>query len=138
MREMNETKPAPHPSALTQPYWDGTMAGELRIQHCAACGRMRHYPRYLCEACHSFEVTWKPASGRGAVHSWTVAHHAFHPGFKEELPYTLVVVDLEEGVRALGRFSARDGAGLRIGLPVRLSFAPGGEGFALPVFTPEA
>jgi uncharacterized OB-fold protein len=36
------------------------------------------------------------ASGRGRVHSWTVAHHPFHPGFKEELPYIVAIVDLEE------------------------------------------
>lgn len=135
---MSESKPAPNPSPMSLPYWQGTAQGELRIQHCAACGKPRHYPRYVCDACHSFEVAWKQASGRGAVHSWTVAHHPFHPAFKEDLPYTLVVVDLDEGVRALGRFSAADGAGLRIGLKVRLSFAPGDEGFALPVFSPEA
>ncbi|WP_368417415.1 Zn-ribbon domain-containing OB-fold protein [Falsiroseomonas sp.] len=134
---MNETKPAPHPSALTQPYWDGTAQGELRIQHCAACGKPRHYPRYMCDACHSFDVTWKPASGRGTVHSWTVAHHAFHVGFWNELPYTLVVVDLPEGVRALGRFSEPTGRGLRIGLPVRLSFIEGSASYALLVFSPE-
>lgn len=135
---MSETKPAPHPSPLTQPYWDGTAAGELRIQHCAACGKARHYPRYLCDACHSFETEWKAASGRGTVHSWTIAHHAFHPAFKEDLPYTLVVVDLPEGVRALGRFSAPGGEGLRIGLPVRVGFTRGGGDCALPIFTPEA
>lgn len=134
---MNETKPAPHPSALTQPYWDGAAQGELRIQHCAACGNPRHYPRHICDACHSFDVTWKPASGRGTVHSWTVAHHAFHPGFKDDLPYTLVVVDLPEGVRALGRFSEPTGRGLYIGLPVRLSFATSSGSYALLIFSPE-
>lgn len=130
------SKPAPHPSPLTQPYWDGMAEGRLRIQHCAACGKPRHYPRYICDACHAFDVTWKDSSGRGTVHSWTVAHHAFHPGFKDELPYTLVIVDLEEGVRALGRYAAADGKGLRIGLKVTLGFAEGGGGFRLPLFSP--
>ncbi len=79
-------------------------------------------------------MEWRDVSGRGTVHSWTVAHHAFHPAFKDELPYTLVTVDLAEGVRALGRF---EGEGLRIGLPVRVGFIPGGGGFALPCFRPE-
>lgn len=135
---MSETsKPAPHPSPLTQPYWDGAATGKLRIQHCAACGKARHYPRYICDACHSFETEWKDSSGRGTVHSWTIAHHAFHPGFKDELPYTLVVVELEEGVRALGRYAEPNGKGLRLDLPVRLSFTPGAGGYALPLFTPE-
>jgi len=135
---MSETsKPAPHPSPLTQPYWDGAAAGKLRIQHCASCGKARHYPRYICDGCHSFETEWKDSSGRGTVHSWTIAHHAFHPGFKDELPYTLVVVELEEGVHALGRYAEPSGKGLRLGLPLRLSFTPGGGGYALPLFTPE-
>ncbi len=134
---MNAMKPAPHASALTRPYWEGTTQGVLRIQHCAACGKPRHYPRYICDVCHAFEVTWKESAGRGTVHSWTVAHHAFHPAFAEDLPYTLVVVDLAESVRALGRFSEPTGKGLRLGLPVRVHFVPGGEGFALPVFAPE-
>jgi uncharacterized OB-fold protein len=134
---MNETKPSPHPSALTQPYWDGTAKGELRIQYCAACDKPRHYPRYLCDVCHSFDVTWKPVSGRGTVHSWTVAHHAFHAGFRNDLPYTLVVVELLEGVRALGRFSEPTGRGLCIGLPVRLTFSEGNGSHTLPVFSPE-
>ena len=135
---MAETsKPAPHPSPLTQPYWEGTAQVVLRIQHCADCGKARHYPRYICDACHSFETVWKESGGRGTVHSWTVAHHAFHPGFAGELPYTLVVVDLEDGVRALGRYAEPSGKGLRIGLPVRLGFIEGGGGYRLPTFSPE-
>lgn len=135
---MAETsKPAPHPSPLTQPYWDGTAKGVLRIQHCAACGKPRHYPRYICDACHSFDTVWKDSTGHGTVHSWTVAHHAFHPGFAAELPYTLVVVDLAEGVRALGRYAEPSGQGLLLGLKVRLGFNEGGGGYRLPVFSPE-
>ncbi len=51
-------------------------------------------------------MTWEPASGRGHIHSWTVAHHAYHVAFADELPYTLVLVDLCEGPRALGRWLA--------------------------------
>jgi hypothetical protein len=137
MTETRTEKPAPHPSDLTRPYWGGTAQGRLLLQHCAACGKPRHYPRWICDACHAFEAVWKEASGRGSVHSWTVAHHAFHPAFVGELPYTLVVVDLEEGVRALGRYAEPSGAGLRLGMPVRVTFEPGGGGFALPRFAPQ-
>ncbi len=139
---MNETrvaKPVPHPSALSRPYWDGTAQGKLLIQHCAACDKPRAYPRYICDACFSFDATWKEASGRGTVHSWTVAHHPFHPAFKDDLPYTLVTVDLAEGVRALGRYAERTGAGLCLGLAVRVELDPAPDGsFALPRFVPAA
>ena len=97
-------KPVPQTSEAAQPYWDGAAKGELMLQHCASCGAIRHYPRLLCSICYSESATFKSSSGRGKVHSWTVAHHAFHPAFAADLPYTLVTVDLDEGVRALGRW----------------------------------
>jgi uncharacterized OB-fold protein len=68
------------------------------------------------------------------VHSWTVAHHAYHPAFKGEVPYVLLTVDLEEGVRALGRVLGEPGERLRLDAPVRLHMAPTENGYALPLF----
>ncbi|MGR9089397.1 MAG: Zn-ribbon domain-containing OB-fold protein [Gammaproteobacteria bacterium] len=125
-------KPVPVPGALSQTYWDGLAAGELRLQYCAACGTPRHYPRLLCDRCYHAEVEWKPASGCGRIHSWTVAHHAFHPGFAAELPYTLVTVDLDEGPRALGRWR---GGELALGRAVVARFETFENGVGL-VFEP--
>jgi len=119
-------KPRPQPNELSAAYWDGAARGELVLQKCGECGTVRHYPRLLCAVCQSRAVDHVTASGRGKVHSWTVAHHAFHPAFREELPYTLVTIDLEEGVRALGRWQAD--ATPFIGQAVRASFIPGGSG----------
>ncbi len=113
-------KPLPLPNALSQPYWEAALDGRLVLQCCAACTKVRHYPRLLCDRCYSSEVNWIPARGRGTVHSWTVAHHAFHAAFAAELPYTLVTVDLEEGVRALGLWR---GGVLTIGTVVQGRFA---------------
>ena len=111
------SKPQVVSTAYSGPYWQGLVDGELLLQICSACGQVRHYPRLLCDRCYSDQVRWHAASGRGKIHSWTVAHHAYHPGFAAELPYTLVTVDLIEGPRALGRWL---GDGLTIGLCVRL------------------
>ncbi len=92
-------KPVPSPTADSQPYWDGLHDHRLMIQSCGACGKTRHYPRPMCDACHSFEVKWIEASRRGTAHSWTETHHPFHAGFEDDLPITLVTVDLAEGVR---------------------------------------
>jgi len=127
-------KPEPEPTRESKPYWDGLNEGRLLLQRCAACGRVRHYPRPVCDACHSMEVEWSQASGRGRVHSWTVAHHAFNPAFKRELPYVLAIVDLEEGVRMNAQLRGVDAAALRIGLPVELRFERVREGLTLPYF----
>jgi len=126
-------KPTPHPTELSRPYWAAAAEGRLVLQCCTACGRVRHYPRVLCDACYSDAAHWKPASGRGKLHSWTVAHHAFHPAFAAELPYTLVTVDLEDGVRALGRW--RGDAVLALGQAVQGRFEAREGGVDL-VFVP--
>ncbi len=128
------TKPVPHATPESAPYWEAAARGQLVLQRCTSCGSVRHYPQLLCTGCYSAGVEWIEASGRGTVHSWTVAHHAFHPAFRGDLPYTLLIVDLEEGPRAMGRLDPAAAAALRIGLPVTVGFGPD----RLPVFTPGA
>ncbi len=128
-------RPQPPANALSKPYWDAAAQGRLLLQHSAACGLPRHYPRLLCSACYSREVNWVESPAIGKVHSWTVAHHAFHPAFRDELPYTLVTIDLDEGVRALGRWSAAQTPA--IGQAVKGAFHPRPGGVDL-VFGPQA
>lgn len=126
-------KPTPPQSELARPYWEAAAQGKLLLQSCGICGKVRHYPRLLCDACYSDAVAWTPSSASGIVHSWTVAHHAFHPAFAAELPYTLVTVDLVEGVRALGRW--RSDVPMSIGMPVNGVFEARDGGVDL-VFSP--
>lgn len=123
-------------SVDTQPYWDGLAQGKLLVQRCSACARWRHYPRPMCPGCHSFDHAWHEVSGRGSVHSWTQTHQSPLPGFAEAVPFVLVTVDLEEGVRMLGLLRDGGAQALRVGLPVRagVETAPGGA--AQPVFRP--
>lgn len=128
-----EERPLPEPTAETQPYWAALREHRLVLQQCAACGSVRHYPRPLCDACYSDEVSWKESAGRGQVHSWTVAHHAFHPAFKSQTPYTLVTVELPEGVRLVAPWRGPQ-EGLKLGLPVRLLFEDVSPELTLPAF----
>jgi uncharacterized OB-fold protein len=127
-------KPVPEPNRDSKPYWDALHEGRLVIQACAACGKLRHYPRPVCDACFSMEVTWRQASGRGRIHSWTVAHHPFHPGFKSELPYVLATVDLEEDVRMVAQLRGVAPDEVAVGLPVEVAFDRATEELTLPVF----
>ena len=118
--ETGVPKPLPQVSEVSRPYWEAAAEGRLLLQRCGKCATIRHYPRLLCSACYSDAVDWTEASGHGTVHSWTVAHHAFHKAFAAQLPYTLVTVDLDEGVRALGHW--RSGATPVIGQKVQGRF----------------
>ncbi len=131
---VDHLKPLPEPTQESQPYWDALSEGRLMLQSCGACGKVRHYPRPLCDACYSFDVRWIEAKGVGTVHSWTVTHHAFNHGFKAEVPYVLVTVDLVEGVRMQAPLRDPDLNGLTIGLPVRVIVELANDELALPAF----
>lgn len=136
MTDATASYPKPHAEDLSAPYWEGTRRGAFVIQRCTGCGRLRHYPQVLCADCHSDAHDWIEGSGRGLIHSWTVCHHAFHPGFAADLPYTLVTVDLEEGIRAMGRLDGFAPDALALGLAVRATFPRRPDGFGQLTFVP--
>ena len=63
---------SPKPTPETQPFWDGTKKGELRIQRCRDCEQFYFYPRPLCRHCFSRNVDWQTVSGRGRLHTFTI------------------------------------------------------------------
>lgn len=122
----------PKPEGLNAgQYAQWSETGELRLQRCGGCGAFRHPPRHRCAACASPEWEWAPVSGRGRVFTWAVTHMAYDRGWAEELPYTTVVVELEEGVRLIGATDARD---LAVGEPMVAALDPCEEGWAFLTF----
>jgi uncharacterized OB-fold protein len=121
-------------TADAQPYWDGLQSGRLLLQRCAGCGTFRHYPRPMCPACHAMEVDWVEVDGQGTVHSWTVPHRSALPAFAAVQPFTLLTVDLPQGVRLLGMLRGSD-QGLAIGAAVRMAIEAVPGGALQPVFT---
>ena len=132
------SKPLPEITSDNQPYWEGLNEGRLMLQRCADCGKIRHYPRPICDGCWSMKVEWVQASGLATIHSWTICHHPFHPAFKAELHYALATVDLEEDVRLNAQLRGIDPAALRIGMPVRIGFEPVTDEITLPVIVSPA
>ena len=135
MTGMSETisKPVPEAAGLSQVYWEGTKTGKLMLQKCSECGRVRHYPQLICAECHADGYHWIEAAGTGTLHSWTVAHHAYHPAFAGDVPYILATVDLEEGVRALGILDRSVGEP-RLNMPLRATFPLASDGFGKLTF----
>jgi uncharacterized OB-fold protein len=116
-----------------RPFWEGTARGELLVQTCADCGKMRMPPRPMCPGCRSIAVRWTKASGRARVWSFVVAHPPLLPAYAEFAPYNVIVVELEEdpGLRLVGNLvesadgpiNAVDPATIRIGERVRVVFS---------------
>ena len=105
----------------------------MRIQTCAACGHLQHYPRALCTACGSTALGWTDAAGTGVIDSFSVVHRAL-PGF--EAPYVVARVRLTEGVLLLTNIVEGAHEDLRCDQPVVLRWRPLSDGRALPVFAP--
>jgi uncharacterized OB-fold protein len=127
----------PHITAEAAEFFAGTLRGELRIQHCTECGLHQHYPRLYCSHCGADALEWVTASGRGAVHSFTVIRQNGVPPFGERLPFVVALVDLEEdGARMLATMPKCAPADARIGMEVVAEFRPGTERAAFVDFRP--
>src|SRR5690349_11011412 len=111
-------KPLPQIAPEMAPFFEAARRRALVVQQCTRCGARRFPARAICSRCLGREATWTPVSGRGTVFSFAVMHQANHPGFAAEVPYAVVVIELEEGVRLLSNLVDCPLADVRIGLPV--------------------
>ena len=129
--------PVPVPTPETLPFWEGTAAGELRIQHCNDCQKFYFYPRPYCPTCLSEDVEWRTVSGRGTLASYNINYRPL-PMFKSDAPQIIALIELDEGVRLMSTIVGvdPDPGQLPLGLRVRVGFEPRGDQ-QLPVFSPE-
>lgn len=89
----------PDISALNTPFWDGLAEGEVRLQRCAKCGCHQYPPESFCYSCGAQALSW--VKGEGTVYSFIVVHQQYHKAFKPFLPYTVAIVQMNEGPRML-------------------------------------
>jgi uncharacterized OB-fold protein len=123
------------PTIETASFWEACRAGRLQLRCCAACAHVFYYPRLYCPRCGAADIGERDAQGLGTIYSFTRVHYSpFGDYWKDQLPYTVVQVDLVEGVRMLSRLISPEGLQPRIGQAVWLRFEPVGEGMRLPVF----
>ena len=74
------------------------------------------------------------ASGRGRVYTFTVTHQNQAPGFRDELPYVMAYVELDEGPRILTNIINTPPGEVKIDLPVEVVFEDIDENLAIPKF----
>ena len=127
-------KPVPKPDADTAAFWAGLKDGKLLLQHCLDCGAVNYYQQGLCRTCGSGRLEHRPASGRGKVHSFSVVHRAPGPAFKDETPYAILLVELEEGPRMISRLTGADPSTADFDMDVELVCIPVDEQITLPYF----
>jgi uncharacterized OB-fold protein len=96
--------------ADSRAFWDGVARGRLVVSRCRACGHQLFPPIASCANCGSRELEPLEVSGDGEIYSWATVHLPLSPEFADEVPYTVVVVQLSGGGRLFGRLLDHDSA----------------------------
>ena len=130
------TKPMPTMSGETRPYWEACRRGQLLVQQCDSCLQFQFYPRAICAACFSSDVRWVQSSGRGTVWSFTVTRQNRTPGFAEDVPYVLALVELDGGVKMFTNIVGCPPQDVHIGMAVEVTFIRASDQISVPYFKP--
>lgn len=123
---------SPHAKA----YWDGLRDHKLVVQKCNDCGAYTHPPGPICTSCLSPNKSHVTMSGHGTVYTYTITHRPMHSEFKEDVPYAIIYVKLEEGPMIVSWLTGVDPQGAKIGMPVEIAFEKIDENTTLHRFRP--
>lgn len=80
---------------------------------------------------------WRDSARLGSVYAITDIHAAGHPAFKSSAPFSVVLVEMDEGFRIMTNVVGDAGSITRIGDRGRIVFETRGS-VKLPQFRPEA
>ncbi|HEY5334201.1 MAG TPA: zinc ribbon domain-containing protein [Solirubrobacterales bacterium] len=94
---------APVPDVESARFWDALAEGRLETPKCEDCGHHFFPAMPSCPHCASPNLGWAEVSGKAGAYSWATVHIALHPAFEVDVPYTVVVGELAEGGRIMGR-----------------------------------
>jgi len=129
-------KPVPEPDRVTGPFWEAAREKKLLIQHCPDCGVHQFFPQAHCRECLSEKLEWVESTGKGTVYSFTVIHRAPSSTFEQDVPYTVALVDLDEGCRMISNIVDVDPQAVRVGMSVEVVFEEITANISLPKFRP--
>ncbi|MFP6697163.1 MAG: Zn-ribbon domain-containing OB-fold protein [Alphaproteobacteria bacterium] len=132
-------RPLPKPmTPEAKPYWEGLREGKLMLPECNDCGKAFFYPRIACPNCHSRNVGWVQASGKGKLYSFQIAYRALNPAFKIPPPYVLAMVELEEGPRLMSNLInvEADPDVIKCDMAVEVVFEKQTDEVTIPLFQP--
>ena len=115
-------KPLPVITENNRPFWEATKSHELRLQKCHQCGHFWYPSGPVCPYCWSRDYEWTALRGRGKVTFWVVFHQRYFDSFKEDIPYNVVQVELEEGPRLISNLVDIKSEDIRMDMPVEVVY----------------
>ena len=132
---MSDTRPAtplPRPTTLSKPFWAACRSGKLTVQKCQDCETLTFIPQPCCGNCLSENLGWIESAGRGTLYSFTTVYRPQQPEF--EVPYTVIVVELDEGYFMLSNLVGVEPEDVKIGMPLEVVFDKRSDEITLPLF----
>ena len=130
---MGELKPQPKPSPESAPFWEGARAHKLLLPRCNTCGRYWFPPSRRCVHCLSSDFAWTESEGKGRIYSFVVFHRVYHPAFESDVPYTVAIIELDEGSRLIANIIGTPPDEVRCDMRVRVVFEDRGD-MTIPQF----
>ena len=128
------TKPLPVIERWNEPYWQAAKRHEFVAQKCRTCGYVHLPPGPVCTNCLSEDQEWTRLSGKGIIYSYGVYHQLWHQGFKEDIPYTVALVELAEGPQIITQIIGCRNDELTCGAAVEVAFDDVTQEVTLPKF----
>jgi uncharacterized OB-fold protein len=121
----------------TEHFWTGGKNNQLCFLHCQDCATWIHPPQPICPECTGKNLKPKAASGKGAVHSYTINRQAWIPGFDPPYVVGLVEIDEDPRVRLMTNIVNCDVESVFIGMKVQVLFEAQDNGVVfIPLFEP--
>lgn len=134
--QMYDQPPQPAPDADSEAFWQATAAGRLTICRCTSCRLWLQPPLERCRVCNG-PTAFEEISGNGEVYSFIVVRQASVPGYLTDLPYAVVLVELDEqkGLRLPSRIIGTPIESIRVGMRVKAELVrlSGGD-YVVPIF----
>jgi uncharacterized OB-fold protein len=109
---------------------EGLSEGRIMATRCTGCGHLEFPPRADCPKCGGKGFEWAEISGKGTLVTYTTIHAA-PTGFGDRTPYTIGVIDLEEGGRLLSWIQDMEESDIEVGMEFQAyveSLEPEAEG----------
>ncbi len=132
-------KPVPTKNELNAPFFEGSLESKIRLQRGKASGKFWFPFSPFDPSDLSTDYEWADVSGRGTLWSWVVFHNVYFPSYKDDIPYPVIFVKLDEGPLMIATVPADVAIGdLKIDMPLQVEFEPATDEWAIAKFRPVA
>jgi len=128
-------RPLPQTDGPDRPFWQALRRREVQVQRCGSCGTHRFPATRYCAHCRSDASEWVAVAPSGTLETWCVFHRPYFEGLP--VPYTVIQVRLDCGVRVFANPAGVKNDKLRIGIPVEAVFEDVTGDVTLLMFKPK-